>query len=341
MSGGVPWDSIDLHSIRVLHTVLMERSVTRAAVRLGMHQPAVSAVLRRLRRLTGDALLVRSGSGLVPTAVAQRMLGPAAEILRQADTMLATARAFDPARSEHTFSVAASDYLDPWFLPRLVARLKAEAPRCRIELQPLGGAPDYRQRLATGEVDVVIGNWPEVPGELHQGRLFGDEVVCLVSQRHPALRRGWTPQEWLQAEHVAPTPMVPGARGVIDEHLARMGLQRNVVVRCPHFGLIPAMVAESLLVLTTGRQYCERFLGRLPLAIVAPPLAFPRLQYYQLWHDRTHHAPAAQWLRQIIRDVAASLAPAAQGGGGALPSRPCAVRGGGTSHPDGQARSVR
>ncbi|TSE26100.1 HTH-type transcriptional regulator SyrM 1 [Tepidimonas sediminis] len=324
MSRGVPWDSIDLHLIRVLHTVLTERSVTRAAVRLGMHQPAVSAALRRLRRLTGDALLVRGGAGLVPTAVAQRMLAPAAEILRQADTMLAAARAFDPARSEHTFTVAASDYLDPWFLPRLVARVKAEAPHCRVELQPLGGAPDYRQRLATGEVDVVIGNWPEVPGELHQGRLFGDEVVCLVARHHPALRRGWTLQDWLDAEHVAPTPPVPGALGVIDEHLARRGLRRNIVVRCPHFGLIPAMVADSLLVLTTGRQYCERFLPQLPLAMLPPPLEFPRLKYYQLWHDRTHHAPAAQWLRERIRDVAAGLAASKAGTAttATLPSAP-------------------
>ncbi|MCX7742704.1 MAG: LysR family transcriptional regulator [Tepidimonas sp.] len=322
MSRPVPWDSIDLHSIRVLHTVLSERSVTRAAVRLGLHQPAVSAVLRRLRRLTGDALLVRGGGGLVPTAVAQRMIGPMGEILRQADGMLAAARAFDPAHSEHTFSVAASDYLDPWFLPRLVARLKAQAPHCRIDLQPLGGVPDYRQRLATGEVDVVIGNWPEVPGELHQGRLFGDEVVCLVAQHHPARRRGWTLPEWLAAEHVAPTALVPGTRGVIDEHLARRGLQRNIVVRCPHFGLIPAMVADSLLVLTTGRQYCERFTATLPVAIVPPPLDFPRLQYYQLWHDRTHHAPAAQWLRQTIRDVAAALVAPGGTGAAALPSLP-------------------
>lgn len=101
---------------------------------------------------------------------------------------------------------------------------------------------------------------------------------------------------------MAPTPLAPGARGAIDEHLARQGLTRNIVVRCPHFGLIPAMVSQSLLVLTTGRQYCQRFLQALPVAIVEPPLAFPRLLYYQLWHDCTHGSPAAQWLRQTIRE---------------------------------------
>ena len=322
MSRPVPWDSIDIHLIRVLHTVLTERSVTRAAVRLGMHQPAVSAALRRLRRLTGDPLLVRTGAAMVPTAVAQRMIAPAAEILRQAETMLGGARAFDPASSPHTFAVAASDYLDPWFLPRLVARVKAAAPLARLDIQPLAGSTDYRQRLALGEVDVVIGNWPAVPDDLHQGRLFGDEVVCLVSTRHPALRRGWTLEDWLQADHVVPTPLAPGARGAIDEHLARQGLTRNIVVRCPHFGLIPAMVSQSLLVLTTGRQYCQRFLQALPVAIVEPPLAFPRLLYYQLWHDCTHGSPAAQWLRQTIREVAAGLADPPPDGQTPLPSAP-------------------
>jgi DNA-binding transcriptional LysR family regulator len=102
-------------------------------------------------------------------------------------------------------------------------------------------------------------------------------------------------------------PTHPGARGVIDDHLAEQGLTRHISTRCAHFGLIPGMVASSLLVLTTGRQYCERFAGHLPVSILVPPIAFPRLMYYQLWHPRTHHSSAARWLREQIKAVAASL----------------------------------
>ncbi|HEY0201398.1 MAG TPA: LysR substrate-binding domain-containing protein, partial [Burkholderiaceae bacterium] len=98
-----------------------------------------------------------------------------------------------------------------------------------------------------------------------------------------------------------------GARGVIDEYLDGMGLQRNIVARSAHFGLIPAMVASSLLVLTTGRQYCERFVDQLPVAILPPPVVFPRLMYYQLWHERTHTSAAVTWLRERVKSVAASL----------------------------------
>lgn len=235
------FDKIDLHLIRVLHTVLTERSVSRAAIRLGMYQPAVSAALKRLRDLAGDPLLVRSGSGMMPTAAGLRMIEPAAEILRSAEMLFSDARSFDPATARHTFSVAASDYLDPQFLPQLVIQLKMLAPNCPIEIHPLSADGDYRTHLAQGHVDVVIGNWPRPPGDLHLGRLFGDEVVSLVSIQHPAVRRGWDEAAWLAAEHIAPTPMHPGARGAIDDFL--LSLQPGHLAQ--HRGPLPAFRTHS------------------------------------------------------------------------------------------------
>lgn len=301
------FDKIDLHLIRVLHTVLTERSVSRAALRLDMHQPAVSAALRRLRELSGDPLLVRSGAAMVPTDAGLRMIEPSARILQAAEALFTGTRGFDPQTAASTFRVAASDYLDPWFLPQLVSQIKALAPLCRIEIHPLSAASDYHAQLAQGGVDVVVGNWLKPPEDLHLGKLFADEVVCMVCKDHPAVRRGWSRDSWLQAEHIAPTPLHPGARGVIDDHLESLGLARNIVARCPHFGLIPAMVASSLLVLTTGRQYCERFVDRLPVQILECPIDFPQLMYYQLWHERTHASASARWLRERVKSVAAAL----------------------------------
>ena len=301
------FDKIDLHLIRVLNTVLTERSVSRAAIRLGMYQPAVSAALKRLRELAGDPLLVRSGAGMVPTDAGLRMIDPSARILRAAEVLFSDARGFDAATATSTFSLACSDYMDPLFLPQLVAQIKNLAPLCHVDIHPLSGESDYRTRLAQGDVDIVVGNWPAPPDDLHMARLFGDEVVCLVAKDHPAARRGWDSASWLAAEHVAPTPTHPGAKGVIDDHLDKLGLQRNISVRCPHFGLIPAMVASSLLVLTTGRQYCERYTATLPLQILPCPVDFPRMMYYQLWHERTHASASAKWLRDRVKTVAAAL----------------------------------
>jgi DNA-binding transcriptional LysR family regulator len=301
------FDKIDLHLIRVLHTVLTERSVSKAALRLGMYQPAVSASLKRLRELAGDPLLVRSGSGMVPTDVGVRMIEPSASILRAAEMLFSDARGFDPQSATSTFRVAASDYLDPLFLPQLVSQIKSNAPQCHVEIHPLSADSDYHAHLAQGDFDVVVGNWLKPPEDLHLGKLFADEVVCLVSKEHPAVRRGWTVEDWLEADHIAPTPTHPGARGVIDDHLESLGYRRNITARCPHFGLIPRMVASSLLVLTTGRQFCERFTEALPVKVLECPIDFPQLVYYQLWHERSHTSASAKWLRERIKTVAASL----------------------------------
>jgi DNA-binding transcriptional LysR family regulator len=311
MTGRAEMTTIDLHLIRVLHTLITERSVSRAALRLHSTQPAVSAQLRRLRELTGDALLVRSGHGMQPTAAALQLLEPASQVLQGADRLFSRrlrSAPFDAAAGESTFRVAASDYLDPLFLPALVTHIKRVAPGVQLELMPLTRECDYRRHLAHGDVDLVIGNWLRPPEELHLGRLISDDVVCLVASTHPvATGRGWSMQKYLDCEHVAPTPMHPGALGVIDEHLAAQGAERRIVVRASHFGLIPLMVADSLLVLTTGRLFCSRYVDALPVRIVRCPVTFPPLTYYQLWHDLTHQAPAMRWFREQVRDVARQL----------------------------------
>ncbi len=308
-------DKIELHLVRVLHVLITERSVSRAALALQSSQPAVSAQLKRLRELTGDALLVRSGHGMVPTDTALALLEPAATVLREAERLFtpgAGTRKFDPTACTTTFRIAASDFLDPLFLPELVARVKKLAPHAALQLHSLSAELDYRRSLSVGAIDLVIGNWLEPPGELHLANLLTDEVVCLVADGHPATRasaRGaWRIEDYLACEHVAPMPLFPGARGVIDQHLTKRKLERNVVVRASHFGLIPLMVAQSLLVLTTGRLFCTRYTQALPVTILPCPVAFPPLNYYQLWHDVTHGSPGMRWLREQVRGVAASLA---------------------------------
>lgn len=313
MAAGPAFGKIDLQLVRVLQVLIGERSVSRAAMRLGSSQPAVSAQLRRLRALTGDALLVRAGNGMTPTPTALELLEPAGALLREANSLFgarARQRGFDAATAEATFRIAASDYLDPLFLPAVVSRVKSLAPGIRVDLLPLSSEVDYKKRLADGEVDLVVGNWLKPPGELHLGRLLADEIVCLVAADHPAAKgaRGWSADGYLAAEHVAPMPFVAGSPGVVDDHLAALGLERTVAVRSAHFSLIPLIVAGSWLVLTTGRLFCSRHVDVLPVKVVRCPIAFPPLVYYALWHDVTHASAPAKWLREQVRDVARELA---------------------------------
>lgn len=305
------FDKIELHLVRVLHVLITESSVSRAALKLQSTQPAVSAQLRRLRVLTGDALLVRSGNGMKPTETALALVEPAAAMLREAGRLFGRQdrTEFEPRLWCGTFRVATSDYLDPMFLPELVARVGALAPRAGIDVLSLSGDFDYRRSLAAGDIDMVVGNWLEPPGELHLRQLISDDIVCLVGEDHPAVRnpRDWTVERYLASAHVAPMPFHVGGPGIIDDLLAHCGLARKVRVRSAYFGLIPVLVARGTLVLTTGRQFCSRYVDRLPVRIVPCPVALPPLDYYLLWHGIAHGSAPQRWLREQVREVATAL----------------------------------
>ena len=330
------FDKIELQLVRVLHTVICERSVSKAAMRLNSTQPAVSAQLRRLRALTGDVLLVRSGAGMTPTTVALGLLEPAGRLLSEAESLFgrhnrggrkSSGVAFDPASAEMQVRIAVSDYLDPLFLPELVGRLQQAAPGMQLDLQPLSAQFDYRRNLGAGELELVIGNWLQPPEELHLGALLSDEVVCLLGNKHPAAKAwqrdpaSWTLERYLDCQHLAPMPLAAGQPGVIDQHLASLGLSRRLAVRSAHFGQLPQMVARSLLVLTTGSLFCSRYLKGLPVTVLPCPVAFPAMNYYQLWHQVTHNSPAMRWLREQVREVARALSPVSPPGGPAKITR--------------------
>ena len=314
MSQREAFDRIDIHLVRVLHTLIAERNVSRTAVRLGSSQPLVSAQLKRLRELTGDPILVRTGSGMAPTAAALEMDEHARHVLQSADALFSPklrGGTFNPAASEVLFRVVASDFLDPRFIPGIIARTRRLAPGIRLEFLALANGYDHAAALADGSADLVIGNWLKPPGDLHLGRLIADEIVCLVANDHPFVRlsttRQWTPERYLAAEHVAPARFHVASEGVVDDHLASLGHERRLAVRCAHFSLIPAIVAQSRLVLTTGRLYCQQHTDRLPVQIIRCPMPFPPLRYYQLWHPRSRVSPALAWFREQVREVARTL----------------------------------
>jgi DNA-binding transcriptional LysR family regulator len=297
---------IDLYLLTVLHQLLVEKNLSRVATRLESTQPAMSAALKRLRELTGDELLVKFGREMVLTEFAQDLLEPLTVLLAQSEKLFRTEQVFNPLTTDRAFRIATSDYLDPQFLPRLVVAIKRAAPNSRIEVRSLNMDVDYREQLGNGTIDLVVSNLLSPPEDLHRGVLLSDEVVCLVAKGHPLLRGEATVERYLKSEHVAPMPVSVGTSGMVDDYLASQSLQRAVNVYCPYFSLIPTMVADSLLVLTTGRLFCSRFIQNLPVEIMSCPVKFPPMTYYTLWHDRVHHAEAHKWLRALVKQVASN-----------------------------------
>jgi DNA-binding transcriptional LysR family regulator len=242
----------------------------------------------------------------VLTEFAVTLQEPLSIMLVQSERLFSAEQKFDPATTDRAFRIATSDYLDPKFLPRLVVAIKKAAPNARIEVRSLNMDVDYREQLGNGTIDLVVSNLLAPPDDLHRGTLMNDEVVCLVTKDHPLTRGEFTAERYLKAEHIAPMPISSGTLGMVDDHLLSLSMQRPINVYCPYFSLIPSMVAESLLVLTTGRLFCSRFIAQLPVEILTCPVPFPPMTYYTLWHDRVHHSDAHKWLRHLVKQVAAN-----------------------------------
>ncbi|MCA8092362.1 LysR family transcriptional regulator [Burkholderia anthina] len=301
---------IDTHLLKILHTLITESSVSRTAALLGQSQPTISVALRRLRAITGDPLLVRSGSRMVPTSHAMTLVEPLDQALAGIAAVLNPASTFDPATTRRTFRIGSPDYLDVFFLPAIVDAFKHEAPGACIEFQHLmtvdGG---YEHALESGTLDLAVGNWGTPPQQLHLQPLCRDDLVCLMRNDHPIRPGRLTASLYREADHLGVTTHHATGLGTIDRELARGGLSRNVTTTMPYFGMAPYVLMRSNLLFTTTRALATHFCTLLPLRIEPIPCEPQALTYYQLWHDRTHRSAAAVWLRRLVSGVAKKLVP--------------------------------
>lgn len=301
-------EPLDTYLLRVLCTLVEERSVSRTAIRMNQSQPALSTALKRLRKLFGDPLLIREKNEMVPTERALHLVQDAQVALQALEKMLSADEAFDPVRSERTFTIAMPDYLAPPFLADLVRRFRQAAPKSRLVTLPLGSEYDYEKALAESQVDLVIGNWPTPPEHLHMAVLLEDEVICLMAKDNPLAKAGkLTAQSYINASHLVPLPYSSSQRGVVESTLATLRLSRGKQVSCPYFSLAPYLVGESDLILTTARHFAAYYARRLPLVIKPSPFDFPLMRFYALWHPNKHRSNAHVWLRGLLAESAGVL----------------------------------
>ncbi|MDR6501974.1 DNA-binding transcriptional LysR family regulator [Burkholderia ambifaria] len=297
-------DVLDARLMRILLVLLTERTVSRAAVRLNMSQPATSAALKRLRTLLGDPLLVRSRYGMVPTEFGARLIEPLRNALRVIDFIRIQQPTFDARTSVRTYRIGCPDYLNVLFVPKLVALFRERAPNAQLVLHPLGDGFDDERALADGELDVVIDNRPARSSRFRQDDLFDDRVVCLMRATHPLARRGaMTTADFAAAPQLCPTPSWLEASGAIDRQLERVGLQRRIVVTLPHFELAAHALVRSDMILTTTYRLARHYAKLLPLAAVALPVEPPDIVYRMTWNESGSCVEGVRWLRGLVAEA--------------------------------------
>lgn len=316
-------DPLDTYLLRVLVTLLTERNVTRVSIRMNQSQPTISATLRRLRAVFQDELLVRSGNAMVPTPRGLEVLQSARLALREIDNLLVTGERFDPAKTTHSFKIGCPDYLATVFLVSVAKTLRRKAPNAQLLVHPLGPDYDFERALADGELDIVIGNWPKPPEHLHIAPLLDDVIVCLMAKDHPLARIKMTRAQYLKAPHVVPLPFSSTHRGVIDNYLAGLRVTRNARVVVPFFSMAPHMLADTDLVFTISRHFANHYARLLPLVVVACPIDYPSMRFYQIWHERNQNSDAQRWIRGILKEVAEATVGGAKRAPGKDATRHC------------------
>lgn len=297
--------NLDLNLLRTLDALIETESVTGAARRLGLTQPAVSRALVRLRDHLQDPLLVRVGRRMTLTPRARDMARPLRQGLQQVGAALATPSPFTPAGCRRTFRVATVDYGAAVLVPPLVYGLATAAPGAGLVV--VNQRDDFSGALEAGTLDLVIVPRRDAWAGIVWRPLFKDRFVCVVRRGHPTLRTSLNLATYCALDHLVVAPQGGQGASPIDEALAKLGRQRRVAVRVPSFLLAPRVLARSDLILTIFSRLATAADGVEGLRSFRPPLLLPSVGVSLAWHESQGRDPEHTWFRDLVSQTARSL----------------------------------
>lgn len=304
-------EGVDLNLLRVFDALMEDGNLTRAGFRLGLSQPAMSHSLAKLRKITGNALFVRVPSGMQPTDLAVSMAPSVRDGIQLLESALETRAGFDPKACKKTFQILLSDIGELVYLPRLMNRLREEAPA--VNVRALGLPREaYAEAFVNGEADLAIGHLPSLRGGFYQQRLFSDSYVCLVRKDHPRIKGHLTTSQFVSESHLLIEPGGSPTRSaslqtstttLFEHYLASQNLTRRIALRVPHFTVVSDILLSTEL-LATLPSYVVRHMPHRPgLQMLKLPFETPSFEIKQFWHTRNHDDTANRWLRGVVMSL--------------------------------------
>jgi len=288
---------IDLNLLLTLEALLAERNVTKAALRLHLSQPAVSAQLNRLRDLFNDPLLIPARRGMIPTAKALELVTPLSEALRKIRDTLQSHQDFTPESDTMTVALAGTDYIQAAVIMPLILTLQQKAPGVRIAIKNY--SPDnVEHQLIDGQIDAVIATPSPWQSHLRTHHLFDETYVLIGRSGHPGLKKNLTMEAFSKLKHIIVSPSGGRFTTSVDALLATAGLEREVMVSAASFLFIPGMVAVSDLVALVPRRLIQTPFHQ--LSVVELPWLKEHFEVSLIWHERSHGHAGQRWLRDFI-----------------------------------------
>ncbi|MDR6583506.1 LysR family transcriptional regulator [Herbaspirillum sp. BH-1] len=295
----------DLNLLPVFVALMEERSVTRAASRLGMTQAALSNALARLRLTLQDPLFIRERYGMRPTPKAELLAPALVAALASMDAVVLGQQAFEPARADHLITIAPNSYVEFVLVPQLVARLSVVAPGVRLRTLPFG--TDLAETgVSSGDTAMVLGRINDAPDNLVVQHIGEDGLACVVRADHPVIGTRIGKRQYERMKHVNVLP--PGRlRTGLFQALERRGLRREVAVSVTHFASIPEIVAATDYCATLPMLICKRLVHDTRLKVLPTPVDLGSFPLHMAWHVRYRDDPAHIWLRKLVAEVAQAL----------------------------------
>lgn len=294
---------LDLNLLVAFEALLEERNVSRAAERMNLSQPAMSAALARLRSYFGDAILVPHGKRMHATAFAEGLLPQVRECLQGLESLVATSPGFNPADSQRTFRIVTSDYITAAVLVPLVTRLAATAPQ--VQLDFLTTTDQSAQQLDEGKVDLLI--TPDIycapghPTEL----LFEEQHVVVGWKKNPVFRRGLTEADFLAAGHVVVRMGNSRTPAFADRQLELLGRKRRVEITAGSFTIVPWLLQGTQRLALMHERLVRIMARQVPIAHAPLPFRFPAMPEMMQYHRGRVPDEGLAWLRGQIAAAAA------------------------------------
>jgi DNA-binding transcriptional LysR family regulator len=298
---------VDLNLLVHLDALLTERSVTRAAARVGLSQSAMSHNLARLRSLFSDELLTRGPQGLRLTPRALALVEPVRAALTQIQALVSRDEAFDPGTAERTFRVGLPDSMEILIVPSLLAYLREVAPGIHLRLYNID-SEQLLDDLDANRMDLAIGYGDFAQGQAHHKRrlLFTEAYLCMFNAERTGITAPISLDDYLRLPHLLTSLRHGwGEHGVVDDALGKLGLRRTVVLTTPRFLVVPYLVARAPVVVTMHARLARFFAAELELSLSVPPVELQEIAISLLWHASYDHDPAHTWLRRTVSRLVA------------------------------------
>lgn len=296
---------LDLNLLRVLDCLLIERSTTRAAVRLNLSQSAVSAALRRLRTELSDPLFERKHNTLQPTPLASTIEPELRELLTRLETLLECSREFSVATCRRTFRLSASDYFADYLMPKLTQQVQMLAPDAKVQLMPLD-PHDHVNSLERFKTDAIIFLSTPIPAWMRSADVFDSEFRIIARESHPVLK-----QAGIRRNKIIPLDLYCGLQHGLyspsgdtetwmDIELGKSGKTRNIAATTSTFHSLGKVVANSHLIATVPALTAYDLASHYPLNVYQHPLQGIKSKLMMAWHYRNDKKPEHEWFRSLV-----------------------------------------